>query len=181
MQQREEFDTFSTEQIHLCTHFFSIIQKTKSNAHEESVDDYSLFIKDIVVIIERVRYFEYGLTPVFADSLYSYLSFYGKSGNTFFYARMCADLIREYMRIKESREEINAPIPDDMYVIGEFDPECPIFLQDTKGKVYEFVWDYKYSKPKKIADSFLNILRNDLCIALCKIFNPASDIVLAGS
>ena len=37
------------------------------------------------------------------------------------------------MRIKESREEINAPIPDDMYVIGDFDPECPIFLQDTKG------------------------------------------------
>lgn len=27
IQQREEFDSFSSEQIHLCAHFFSIIQK----------------------------------------------------------------------------------------------------------------------------------------------------------
>ena len=66
------------------------------------------------------------------------------------------------MRIKESREEINAPIPDDMYVIGDFDPECPIFLQDTKGKVYKFSWDYKYSKPKKIADSFLEFMNQQI-------------------
>ena len=97
-QQREEFDSFSSEQIHLCAHFFSIIQKTRSRAHDESVDDYCLFIKDMVVIIERVRYFEYGLPPVFADSLYSSLTFHGKSGSTFIYARMCADLIRDYIR-----------------------------------------------------------------------------------
>ena len=106
MSQREEFDIFSTEQIQLCTHFFSIIQKTKSNAHEESVDDYSLFLKDIVVIMERLRYFEYGLTPLFTDSLYSYLSFYGKSGNTFIYARMCADLIREYITKNSDEDNI---------------------------------------------------------------------------
>lgn len=115
MSQREEFDIFSTEQIQLCTHFFSIIQKTKSNAHEESVDDYSLFLKDIVVIMERLRYFEYALPPVFADSLYSCLSFYGNSGNTFIYARMCSDLIREY--ITKNSEE------DDM------DAKCNSFVQ----------------------------------------------------
>lgn len=106
IQQREEFDSFSSEQIHLCAHFFSIIQKTKSNAHDESVDDYCLFIKDMVVIIERVRYFEYGLPPVFADSLYSSLTFYGKSDGTCFYARMCADLIRDYIRNNSDESDV---------------------------------------------------------------------------
>ena len=106
IQQREEFDSFSAEQIHLCTHFFSIIQKTKSKAHDESVDDYCLFIRDIVVIIERLRYFEYGLPPVFADSLYSSLTFHGKSGSTFIYARMCADLIRDYIRNNSDESDV---------------------------------------------------------------------------
>ena len=69
----------------------------------------------------------------------------------------------EYIiRIKESREEINAPIPDNMYLLGEFDLECPIYLQDTKGKVYEFRWDYKYSKPKKIANSFIEFMNKQI-------------------
>ena len=55
----------------------------------------------------------------------------------------------DLIRIKETREEINAPMPDNMYALGYFDAECPIFLQETKGRVYEFRWDYKYSKPKK--------------------------------
>ena len=62
------------------------------------------------------------------------------------------------LRIKEIREEMDAPIPDNMYVLGDFDPECPIFLQDTEGKVYEFVYDYKFSKPKKYADNFIDFL-----------------------
>ena len=35
----------------------------------------------------------------------------------------------DLIRIKETREEINAPMPDNMYVLGYFDAECPIFLQ----------------------------------------------------
>ena len=69
---------------------------------------------------------------------------------------------KHIMRIKEVREEMNAPMPDNMYVIGEFDPECPIFLQDTKGKVYEFVYDYKFSKPKKYADNFIDFLNKEI-------------------
>lgn len=69
---------------------------------------------------------------------------------------------RDINRIRESREEINAPMPDDMYVLGYFDYECPIYLQDTKGRVYEFRWDYKYSKPKKIANNFLEFINQQL-------------------
>ena len=65
-------------------------------------------------------------------------------------------------RIRESREEINAPIPDNMYLLGEFDLECPIYLQDIKGRVYEFRWDYKYSKPKKIANSFIEFMNKQI-------------------
>ena len=65
-------------------------------------------------------------------------------------------------RIREIREEMNAPMPANMYVLGYFDYECPIYLQDTKGMVYEFVWDYKYSKPKKVADSFLEFMNQQI-------------------
>lgn len=65
-------------------------------------------------------------------------------------------------RIRESREEINAPMPENMYVLGYFDYECPIYLQDTKGRVYEFRWDYKYSKPKKIANNLLEFINQQL-------------------
>ena len=79
-------------------HLFSIIQNTKTNAKEEPVDDYCLFLKDIIVIIDRVRYFDYCLSPEFAESVYSHLTFYGHTDGTFFYARMCTDLIRDYVR-----------------------------------------------------------------------------------
>ncbi len=65
-------------------------------------------------------------------------------------------------RIREIREEMNAPMPANMYVLGYFDPECPIYLQDTKGRVYEFRYDYKYSKPKKIANSFIEFMNQQI-------------------
>lgn len=61
-------------------------------------------------------------------------------------------------RLRECREEMGTPIADNMYALGEFDPECPIYLQDSNGKVYKLNADYKYSNPELIADSFLEFI-----------------------
>lgn len=55
-------------------------------------------------------------------------------------------------------EEIGRKFPKGMYALGCFDPECPVFLQDSKGTVYEYDLYYKYAKPIKKAGSLLEFM-----------------------
>ena len=65
----------------------------------------------------------------------------------------------EYIiQLKEIREEMGAPIPDNMYFLGDFETDSVMFLQDTKGRVYTLDFHYMYSKPKKFADSFIEFM-----------------------